>query len=57
MSTSYAIRDSADRVVAEANTLKCAQLAKKVLEEETGEKLTIYGPAYQTFQRALEALR
>lgn len=57
MSTYYAIREPGGRVVAEANSLEGAQFAKRILEAETGARLVIYGPAYQTYQRALEVLR
>lgn len=57
MSNVYLIREHSGRVAAEATSLAGAQLAKRILEAETGEKLVIYGPAYQTHKRALESLR
>ena len=58
MSTYYTIRVSpSGQVAAEANTLQGAQLAKRILEAETGQKLVVYGPEHQTYERALEALR
>lgn len=57
MSTYYTIRTHNGQVAAEANSLAGAQLAKRILEAETGQKLTVYGPQHQTYQRALEALR
>ena len=57
MSTYYTIRTRSGQVAAEANSLAGAQLAKRLLEEETGEKLAVYGPEHQTYQKALEVLR
>lgn len=57
MSTYYAIREPGGRTVDYFPTLQSAQRAKRILEEKTGVKLTVYGPERQTFQRALEALR
>ena len=59
MTTYYEIREASQRrkIVGKANTLLGAQRAKLILEEKTGVKLLVYGPAHQTRQQALEALR